>query len=155
MRPLLLSLLSVQAAATLTAAQPSPPCLRYEPDTVAIGGRLRRLTFPGRPNYERVADGDETETGYYLELPAPICAAGGGDSDLDTLRRGVRRVQLVLDSAGYARLRPRLGRRVVLRGTLFASHTGHHHAPLLLQVLWLPERSRPDARGPGPTNRRS
>jgi hypothetical protein len=46
-------------------------------------------------------------------------------------------------------LRPRLGQRVVLRGTLFAAFTGHHHAPLLLQ--WSPNA----ATGPAVPTRRA
>jgi hypothetical protein len=112
------------------------PCLRYEPDTVAVTGTLARKTFPGRPNYESVAAGDEPETGFYLELAAPICTVASPDSSADNngALQGVRLVQLVLDSAGYARLRPSVGRSITLRGTLFAALTGHHHAPLLLRV---------------------
>ena len=74
------------------------------------------------------------EPGFYLELVTPVCAEGGDYPGLNGPQRGVRRVQLVLDAAGYARLRPHLGKHVMLRGTLFAAHTGHHHAPRLLEV---------------------
>ncbi len=133
---------SLALAGTLVLPGASPaqergaPCLPYEPDTVAISGSLARKTFPGRPNYESIKDGDEPETGYYLELRAPVCTIGSPDSteDNNASLQGIRLVQLVLDSAGYDRLRPHLGRRVALRGTLFAAITGHHHAPLLLRV---------------------
>ena len=110
-------------------------CLRYGPDTVRVSGTLQRLTFPGPPNYEDVQTGDEPETGFYLAPAVPLCAAGGRDEVDGGPRADVRLVQLVLDSAGYAALRPALGRAVALRGTLFPSHTGHHHAPVLLDVL--------------------
>ncbi len=117
-----------------------PACLRYEPDTVAIAGSLTRKTFPGRPNYESVKEGDEPETGFYLEVPGPVCTIASPDSanDNNGSLHDVRLIQLVLDSAGHARLKPRLGRQVTLRGTLFAAFTGHHHAPLLLRVLGRP-----------------
>ena len=108
-----------------------PACLRYEPDTVAIAGILTRKTFPGRPNYESVKEGDEPETGFFLEVPVSPDSADDNNGSL----HDIRLVQLVLDSAGYARLNPRLGRQVTLRGTLFAAFTGHHHAPLLLRVV--------------------
>jgi hypothetical protein len=44
-------------------------------------------------------------------------------------------VQLILNREGYGRLRPYVGRRVTLRGTLSGAITGHHHAPLLLTVI--------------------
>jgi hypothetical protein len=115
-------------------------CLRYEPDTIHVSGVLRRHTYPGPPNYESVRRGDAAETGFYLHLAHPVCArgrpAGDGEPDAAATRRdSVRVIQLVLDSTGYSRLRRSLGRRVTLRGTLFSSHTGHHHAPLLLTPL--------------------
>lgn len=110
-------------------------CLRYGPDTVRVSGTLRRLTFPGPPNFEDVRTGDEPETGFYLEPAGPLCATGGQDEEVGGPRADVRLVQLVLDSTGYEALRPALGRAVALRGTLFPSHTGHHHAPVLLDVL--------------------
>jgi hypothetical protein len=128
--PVLLS--ALLPAAPLPAAR---RCLRYEPDTVQVTGRLERHTFYGAPNFGEDPTHDAKETGYYLALPAAVCAEGSRDQELNDPRRGVRRIQLVLDSAGYAQLRPYLQRRVTLRGTLFASQTGHHHAPLLLTVL--------------------
>ena len=110
-------------------------CLNYEPDTVEIAGTLQRLTYPGRPNYESIAEGDEPETGFYLILTKPVCTRGDSlSSDAYPIER-VDTVQLVLDSAGYAQLRPSLGQNLSLSGTLFPAQTGHHHAPLLLQVL--------------------
>ena len=120
------------------AAPASAACLDYR-DTVELVGTLRRETHPGPPNYESIADGDEEETGFYLHLRTPICARSASPELEDAsaaAQDSVARVQLVLDSAGYARLRPELGGAVSLRGTIFSSHTGHHHAPLLLDVQW-------------------
>ena len=110
-------------------------CVRSEPDTVQLAGRLERHTFFGAPNYGETPRTDARETGFYLALASPICSTGGSDPARNDSRTGVRRVQLVLDAAGYARLRPFLGRQIALRGTMFASFMGHHHAPLLLMVL--------------------
>ena len=109
-------------------------CLRYEPDTVRLSGRLERHTYYGAPNFGEDPAHDEKEVGFYLGLAAPICAAGPSSKEENEPHRGVRRVQLVLDSAGYAQLRPYLGQRVTLQGTLFAAQTGHHHTPILLMV---------------------
>ena len=112
---------------------PQAGCLRYEPDTVSITGRLARHVFYGAPGYGEDPKRDELEPGFYLDLPRPVCAVQA-ESPNDR-RSGVRRIQLLLDSAGYARLRPSLGRVMTLRGTLSGSITGHHHALLLLDVL--------------------
>ncbi len=105
-------------------------CLPHEPASVVLEGKLQRRTYAGPPNYESVAKGDRPETGFYLLLAKAICTAG---DDLSDPQRNVRLVQLVLNKEGYDRLRPYLRQPVRLRGTLFGAHTGHHHAPVLLQ----------------------
>jgi Domain of unknown function (DUF4431) len=141
-RLLLILGLTLLAAAPLrgqdsTLSTGAAPCLRYEPDTVALTGTLSRRTEPGPLNYESVPAGDEPETYFYLDLARPVCTIGAADSEsANGAATGVRQVQLVLKQAGYDRLRPYLRRHqvVMLRGTLFAAITGHHHAPLLLTV---------------------
>lgn len=108
-------------------------CLRYEPVKVNLSGRLLRKTYPGPPNFESVAEGDLPETGYYLKLSSPLCTQAqegeeaGGHQDLQM-------VQLVLDQEQYEALRPLLGKRVSLEGSLIEASTGHHHTPVLLTV---------------------
>ena len=72
------------------------------------------------------------EPGLYLSLTDAICTK---DDSIAGPKAKVTLVQLVLDSAGSAYLKNRLGQRVTLRGTLFGAHTGHHHADLLLAVV--------------------
>lgn len=126
------------------AAAPNPPpapaaardtCLPYAPHTVSITGTLERRTYPGRPNYGESPD-DERETHFYVVPDAPLCTGWDPDSVYGR-HSGVRLVQLVLDSAGYASGRPYLNTRVRATGTLFGWHTGHHHAPLLLEHVTL------------------
>jgi hypothetical protein len=139
-RPFNLSMTRLSAlllVAALTSA-PRPVaarggCLRYGPEIVRITGKLARHTFFGAPGYGEDPKHDEKETGFYLDLPAPVCTLE--KNEYDRPLQGVRQVQLVLDSDGYSRLRPFLGKRITLRGTLFAAITGHHHAPILLDVL--------------------
>ncbi|MBV9493959.1 MAG: DUF4431 domain-containing protein [Acidobacteria bacterium] len=112
----------------------STSCVGYEPDTVSITGSLERRTYPGRPNYESVQQGDEPETGFYLRLANALCISRHLD-EVNEPVAGVTLVQLVLDEAEYDDLRRTIGKRVALRGTLFHSHTGHHHAPVLLKAI--------------------
>jgi hypothetical protein len=114
------------------AAPADAACLRYEPDTVRITGSLARHVFYGQPGFGEDAKHDANEVGLYLELAAPVCTLATADNES---KSGVRQVQLVLDSAGYSRLRPAIGKTITLRGTVFAAITGHHHSPILLQVL--------------------
>ncbi|MYN44716.1 DUF4431 domain-containing protein [Pseudoduganella sp. FT93W] len=124
------SLLFAPAQAVL--AEPMA-CLQYQPETVVVTGTLHRATFPGRPNYESVANGDEAETGFYLSLDTPICTLSGTGADREAFD-SVREIQLVLNEKQYAALRPRLGKKVEARGQLFSAHTGHHHANVLMRV---------------------
>jgi hypothetical protein len=145
-RLLLILGLTLLAAAPLrgqdsTLSTGAAPCLRYEPDTVALTGTLSRRTEPGPLNYESVPAGDEPATYFYLDLARPVWTIGAADPESANgaatgAATGVRQVQLVLKQAGYDRLRPYLRRHqvVTLRGTLFAAITGHHHAPLLLTL---------------------
>ena len=131
-----LLLMSWRVGAAATSPTQSDSCVRFEPSTVRITGVLKRRTYPGPPNYESISRGDQPETGYYLSLPRPLCVqSAGSDSTVNQRRANVRLVQLLLDSAAYAQLRPRLGRTVTLSGTLSSAVTGHHHAPVLLQVV--------------------
>ncbi|MGY2047009.1 DUF4431 domain-containing protein [Methylobacterium sp. JK268] len=104
--------------------------LGYE-HPVAVEGRLVWRTCPGRPNDESVAAGDEPERVPILILSRPVCTTGGDPADpgaapLDALRR------VQVPALPPAIPRP-AGQRVRLSGTLVAAHTGHHHAPLLLE----------------------
>ena len=129
-RPKLLNLLLFSL---FCSAANAADCLKYEPDVVALNGTLHRATFPGRPNFESVADGDEAETGFYLTLKQAICTQGNGDPEREP-HKDVREIQLVLTPAQYATLRPQLGKQIQLRGKMFSSFTGHHHADVLLRV---------------------
>ena len=113
-----------------SASQPS--CFRANVDTVSLTGVVGRRTFPGAPNFESTRRGDRAEQGLYLSLTKVICTI---DDSVAGPKSKVQLIQLVLDSAGSAFLRNRLGQRVTLRGTLFGAHTGHHHADLLLTVI--------------------
>jgi hypothetical protein len=128
-----IKVLSMSLACLCYLSANATDCLKYEPDVVALTGLLHRATFPGKPNFESVANGDEPETGFYLTLKQRICTQQDSGPD----RQGhdaVTEVQLVLTPEQYDLLRPQIGKQVVLRGQLFSSFTGHHHTDVLLRV---------------------
>jgi hypothetical protein len=133
MKTLVIPTVAIAAMSLLGQGRP-PTCLRYEPDTVRVTGTLARHIYYGAPGFGEDPKHDQKEVGFYLDLAAPICMAPGSD-DVDVAKSGIRRIQLVLDEDGYARLRPLLGKRLTLRGTLFGAITGHHHTPVLLSVV--------------------
>ena len=112
-------------------------CLKYEPATVILSGKLESRTYPGAPNFESVKNGDEPETGFYLLLENPICMLAGDEESNEGPIDNVTLIQLVNDSKDDNQLRSHLGKIVKLKGSLFAAFTGHHHAPLLLHHIVL------------------
>jgi hypothetical protein len=126
---LLLPLIALLAAA-------GPACLQLPQagdGMVTLEGRLSRQVFPGPPNYEDVRRGDRPEPGYILTLPAPICIDDGGEFADPGLR--FDRVHLYTgNDALWPRLRAGVGHRVRVRGHGFPAETGHHHAPLVVDV---------------------
>ena len=109
-------------------------CLPFEPDTISLTGSLERRTYPGLPNYESIARGDEPETGWYLRLTKPLCVTGN-ISQFNAAMAGILLVQLDA-SRGELRQFPRLrGRRVTVRGSLFEPGTVHWHARVVLSTV--------------------
>ena len=133
MRMLLLVLASTAVATGQSPLQRAPAtavCVRANTDTVSLTGILRRDIYPGPPNFESVKDGDEPQAGFYLHLAAPVCVTDPDAESTDTSAI----VQLNLDSAGYARLRPSLNRRTTVRGTLYGWDNALQHVPVLMWV---------------------
>jgi hypothetical protein len=133
---LLVSLLLVLLLTTSAASGESPACLSYGPAVVKLTGRIRIKTFPGPPNYESVKKGDAPEEAWVLHLTRPICVKAGKENEFDVAERNVTDVQMALEPEQYKVWR-KFARRtgpVVVTGTLFHSHTGHHHTDVLIDV---------------------
>lgn len=127
------SLLSLSLlSAALFAGTATAQCLQYEPKVVRLSGVLGRETHPGRPNYQSIAGGDEPETIWVVRLSKAICVQAATPELENVKEDREKEVQLVLQPAQYQRYRKLLGKRVTASGTLFHSHTGHHHKRLLL-----------------------
>lgn len=96
----------------------------------AISGLLTIQLFAGPPNYESIANGDAEERTFILELPKRICASDGEFIENSTL---FDRVQVNASDPALARvLNAGVGQQVTIQGEAFGSHTGHHHAPLVI-----------------------
>jgi hypothetical protein len=122
--------LALTIAAEVYAAQ---PCLKYEPEVVELKGKVKRVVFPGRPNYESVKAGDEPEPYYVLFLPKGVCVQGNPKDDINSeTEKDIKSMQLMITD--YKKYRPLLGKNVAVKGKLMHSHTGHHHTKVLLQV---------------------
>lgn len=107
-------------------------CLDYEPAVVSLSGTLAREVYPGRPNYESIANGDEPEAIWVLKLDKPICINDAGF--MAQAETNVAEIQLVLSTDQYQVYADLMGGHITASGTLFHEHTGHHHKTLLLNT---------------------
>jgi hypothetical protein len=110
--------------------------LSYQPAVVTLEGTLVRRTFPGPPNYESIRKGDRPETAWILELGAPVCVyPDSAEPDINPGVDGVRSVQLVFSGQVEIQEHHQLwGKEVIVKGTPYGVHTGHHHTPVLLTM---------------------
>jgi hypothetical protein len=113
-------------------------CLQYEPAVVHLTGTISKKTFPGPPNYESIKGGDQRETYWVLHLARPVCTKVSGDNEAET---GVTDVQLILTRKQYALYKKFAGRKdpLTIKGQLSHAMTGHHHTPVLMEVLSITE----------------
>jgi hypothetical protein len=131
----LLVLLMLLFGIGFSSNEMSHDCLSYESATVMLKGEISRKTFPGRPNYESIEEGDEPETYWILHLTNPICV--NGDESIpngENPEKDVSDIQLGLDEEQYVQYKDLLGNQVVVSGKLSHAITGHHHTNVLLKV---------------------
>lgn len=123
--------------AAMGQAKPRAGCLSYEPVVVTLRGKLVRKTFPGPPNYQSIHRGDTPETAWILELSTPACVNPDPvQPDLNPALDDVRSVQLVFRGEVEVKEQHNLwGKTVIIKGTLFGAHTGHHHADAILTIV--------------------
>lgn len=98
---------------------------------ISVSGRLTLQSFPGSPNYESIAAGDAEERTFIVELPRAICIDDDGAFADPSEQFGTVQVSATQREL-LPVLRASVGRRVTVNGEGFASHTGHHHAPLIV-----------------------
>jgi len=110
-------------------------CLPYWPTAVTLVGTLYSKSFPGPPNYESIRHGDRKEGALLLKLDAPACTTGNGRVEEGSFTN-LREMQLVVfdNDEHWKTVHRRMGKRVVVTGTLFGAHTGHHRTKVLIEV---------------------
>lgn len=107
--------------------------LSYEPAVVELKGTLTVKRYYGPPNYGENPKTDAKETVPILILSKPINVQGDPDPQTIINRdsvKGARKIQLIL----YGQYKKFLGKTVLVKGTLFQAHTGHHRTDVLMDV---------------------
>lgn len=119
-----LVLLSIPSAALAEA------CLRYGTPAVTLSGIVTQQTFFGPPNFGETPEIDRRETQAVLMLAAPICVEANSEEDAER-----NQLQVTLVPRIKISLNAFDGKHVTVTGKLFHAHTGHHHTPLLLEMV--------------------
>jgi hypothetical protein len=121
----LMGLTIILAASAAQAAQ----CMQDNAAGQIAEGRLSKGMFEdaaGRP-----------EDAYILTLPVPACLSG---SDAESSVDSTTTIHVYSPDGAISRqLEGLVGRDVHLRGTPFAAHTAHHHAPIVMEVREIDE----------------
>ena len=115
---------------TTTATEAQRKQLRYETENVTLTGRIVYRTFYGPPNYGETPKEDARESQPILMLDSAIDVIGKPNDEINETERGVKAITLVSEQM----LRPFVGKRVSVQGSLFHAHTGHHHTKVLMSV---------------------
>ena len=107
--------------------------VHYEPEIVELEGVVEFQTFPGRPNYQSIKNGDEIEKGAYLRLNQPIDVVIKPNDNINEDERNVKIIQIADDnSVDWQKFK--LGGYFRIQGVLFHRMTGHHHSRVLIDV---------------------
>ncbi len=110
----------------------------YEPKIERLNGTLILLTFPGKPNYTSIKDGDAAETCPYLILDKPIdvvmkpVIAANSKIGYEP-ENNIRLVQLIVMNKPDRKIMKN-GIKISVNGALFGASTGHHHAKVLFEA---------------------
>jgi hypothetical protein len=121
-------------AADPPPAEEEPRCLAYDPELVRLSGVIERRIFEV-PSAHGENPSEDPEPAWILRLFEPICTTGS--DDIEQPESGVREVQVVVQSELFHALAALSGRPVTVTGTLFHSHSGHHHTPVLILLRGL------------------
>lgn len=106
----------------------------YEPEEIEVSGLLHEVTYPGPPEYTSIEMGDCREEAVILTLKEPINVEVKSKSvdDYNEAEQGVRELQVVFSNSIPSA--SQMKREVVLKGTLYHAHTGHHQRRVLMMV---------------------
>ncbi len=129
----ILVLMVLVAVANPTATQ-AQRWLSYEPQTVELHGKLVIQSKYGPPNY-----GEEPRTDQKVRIPVlvlryPVSVRPSQEDgpNSEAVYR-IKQIQLAFNDSGTT-YRNLIGKNVVVTGSLFHAHTGHHYTDVVLKV---------------------
>ena len=113
--------------------------LSYEPETVELDGRLVIQSRYGPPNYGEQPGTDEKVKVPVLLLKNGVNVLPGQEGYSPAVYRTTQ-IQLAFIDSGTT-YRNLIGKNVVVTGSLFHAHTGHHYTDVVLKVRSIERRS--------------
>jgi hypothetical protein len=120
-------------SASKTAAQ-DKLWLSYEPAVVALEGRLTVVWKCGPPNYGENPNTDAKVRVLILVLSRPANVRGNRQDALNTESvEGIKRIQLNPFNLNTP-YKQFIGTKVLVNGTLFHAHTGHHYTKVVMDI---------------------
>lgn len=140
---LVLTVLVVVAHPSATQAQ---RWLSYEPETVELDGRLVLQSRYGPPNY-----GEQPKTDQKVKIPVLVLKyrvsvlPSQEDGYNSKPVYNTTQIQLAFVDSGTA-YHNLIGKNVVVTGSLFHAHTGHHYTDVILKVRSIERQSAAFAR---------
>lgn len=138
---LTLFLFTVLVAALHATPTQAQRWLSYEPETVELDGRLVIQARYGPPNYGEQPKTDEKVRIPVLVLQNPVNVLPGEEKSYNSQAvYGTTRIQLAFIESRipYKNL---IGKKVVVTGSLFHAHTGHHYTDVVLKVSSIERRT--------------
>jgi hypothetical protein len=100
---------------------------------VANAGPTASLSIEGQLAIGHFHDAaDRPETAPILTMASPICLSGPEEDD--NVEPTQKLHVYAADTATQKELRSFIGKGVRLTGEVFAAHTAHHHAPIVMDV---------------------
>lgn len=130
---LTLLILTVLATVAFPQSVPAQRWLHYEPERVELDGQLVIQSKYGPPNYGEDPGTDQKVKVPVLMLPYRVSMFAPADGDNTNPVYSIRQIQLAFtdNTTSYKNL---IGKNVVVTGTLFKAHTGHHYTQVVLTV---------------------
>jgi hypothetical protein len=106
----------------------------YESAIISVDGVLETHIFPGRPNYEDIAQGDEPEKCFYLRLDEVISNVIPDPKETYswTVEHNIGIMQLSMSTKRSGFFKD--GDHVRLTGSLYQGFNAHHHTRVLISV---------------------
>lgn len=128
-------------AVLLTASLPAvaASCLHYGGSPVNLSGKIKLQTFFGPPNYGENPDTDSRETQAILALAKPICVEA---NQVEYEEAEQNQLEVTLVPLKKENLKSYEGKQIAVQGVLHHAHTGHHHTPVLIQIMQIENISK-------------